>query len=132
MSSFTNEYKATGTAALSATKSITGREFQNGDAFTFTVEGKYEGDATVDTVPLPNGAAKGSITINPTSGNEAQVDFGAIEFTAPGTYTYTLTESGENLPTGVSRDETVYTVTYVVEDNHKANWPSRAASRPLR
>ena len=117
---FTNGYEATGTATLSATKAITGREFQNGDAFTFTVEGAYTGDATVNPVPLPSKAANGFITVHPTAGETSyDFDFGTIEFTAPGTYTYTLTESADGLPVGVNRDESVYTVTYVVEDNHK-------------
>ena len=117
---FTNEYRATGSATLSAVKAITGRDFQAGDAFTFTVEGTYKGDATVDPVPLPDGAANGSITIQPTAGETSfAFDLGTIAFTAPGTYIYTLTESDQGLPAGVGHDKTVYTVTYVVEDNHK-------------
>ncbi len=117
---FSNGYRATGSATLSAVKAITGRDFQAGDAFTFTVEGTYEGDATVDPVPLPDGAANGSITIQPTAGETSfAFDLGTIAFTAPGTYIYTLTESDQGLPAGVGHDKTVYTVTYVVEDNHK-------------
>ena len=117
---FTNEYRATGSATLSAVKAITGRDFQAGDAFTFTVEGTYKGDATVDPVPLPDGAANGSITIQPTAGETSfAFDLGTIAFTAPGTYIYTLTESDQGLPAGVGHDKSVYTVTYVVEDNHK-------------
>lgn len=117
---FSNGYRATGSATLSAVKAITGRDFQAGDAFTFTVEGTYKGDATVDSVPLPDGAANGSITIQPTAGETSfAFDLGTIAFTAPGTYIYTLTESDQGLPAGVGHDKTVYTVTYVVEDNHK-------------
>lgn len=124
---FTNEYTSTGTtdAALSGTKYISGRDFMKGDTFTFDVIGTYDGDVENVTAPLPenvtaseDNAAQGTITITPESGSEQAIDFGTITFTKPGTYTYTVSEHDiDSSVESVTKDSTVYTVTYAVEDN---------------
>ena len=123
---FTNTYSATGySAALTGTKNISGRDFQNGDQFTFEVTGAYEGSAADVTAPLPgkvtaseDNSSNGTITITPTSGSTAGIDFGAITFTKPGTYTYTISEQDVSADiVNVAKDNTVYTVTYTVTDD---------------
>ncbi|MBR4576659.1 MAG: Cna B-type domain-containing protein [Clostridia bacterium] len=73
---------------LKAEKHITGREFRNGDAWTFTVT------AAAGT-PMP---ANPSVTIRPENGTAAVADFGTIAYgpaDAGKTYVYTITETGE-------------------------------------
>lgn len=124
---FTNEYTSTGTtdAALSGTKYISGRDFMKGDTFTFDIAGTYEGTAENVTAPLPenvtaseDNAAQGTIAITPESGLEQAINFGDITFTKPGTYSYTLSEQDvSEAVVNVTKDSTVYTVTYTVTDN---------------
>ncbi len=126
---FTNTYRVdpiTTKAPLEGTKAMDGRAFKAGDTFTFTIEGERESDGAA--APLPSkatptgeGATTGTVTITPTSGYEADIDFGTIKFTEPGTYIYTVSESDfdaaakEAMP-NVEKDPTVFTVTYVVTD----------------
>ena len=68
------------------------------------------------------GAPEGSEGFVPqTKSNDATgaVAFDALTFTRPGTYTFTLAENPVDAGAhpGVSRDEVVYTLTYIVEDN---------------
>ena len=124
---FTNKYTSTGTtdAALSGTKYISGRDFMKGDTFTFDITGKYEGTAENVTAPLPenvtaseDNAAQGTIAITPESGSSQAIDFGNITFTKPGTYTYTVSEQDiASSVKNVTKDSTVYTVTYTVTDD---------------
>lgn len=127
---FTNTYRVdpvTTEAPLEGTKAMDGRAFKAGDTFTFTIEGERESDGAA--APLPSkatptgeGATTGTVTITPTSGIKAGIDFGTIEFTEPGTYIYTVSESDfdaaakEAMP-NVEKDPTVFTVTYVVTDD---------------
>ncbi len=117
---FTNAYAATGSQDLTGTKNITGRDFEEGDSFTFQVEGSgkasaEEGAADIDA-PKPSGVDDNwQLTINPTQGSSAQVPFGTVTFTQPGVYTYTFTEVEGNLP-GVTYDTAEHTVVFTVED----------------
>lgn len=124
---FTNMYTFTGatSANLSGTKYISGRDFMKGDTFTFDIVGAYVGSAENVTAPLPENvtaseenAAQGTITITPENGSSQDIDFGVITFTKPGTYTYTLSEQNVSSDVkSVSKDDTVYTVTYTVVDD---------------
>lgn len=127
---FTNTYNATGTtdAALAGIKTIDGRSFQNSDAFTFQVTGSRADMAADEQIPLPQNVTRadagegtvsntGTITINPTSGTSADIDFGSIEFTKPGTYTYRISEQTSTIG-GINIDTTVYLVTYEVTDQN--------------
>lgn len=117
---FTNNYSATGETTLAGTKTITGRDFQKGDEFTFSISGVYTGNVQGTTAPMPANVKDGKITINPESGKSADINFGEISFTQPGTYVYTISEDDvdtDKVP-AVSKDNTVYTVTYTVEDKN--------------
>ena len=106
---FTNTYKATGSTTLTATKTLTGRSFQSGDNWTFTVT------ASPATAPLPENPV---VTTSATSGNSETLDFGKINYTLKdvGTYVYTITESGN--VTNVENDpNTARTVKVIVTDN---------------
>ena len=104
---FTNEYHAKGETTLQGEKRIENREFQEEDEWTFTVTAE-------DDVPMPE---KTSVTISPTEGRSAQIDFGKISYTEKDgdkTYTYTSTETGT--VAGVTNDS-AKTVTVKVTDN---------------
>ena len=107
--SFTNTYTATGSTTLTATKKMTGRSFQSGDNWTFTVT------ASPTTAPMPEHPV---VTTSATSGNSETLDFGKINYTLDnvGTYVYTIIESGN--VTNVENDPiAVRTVTVTVTDN---------------
>lgn len=115
---FTNRYSASGETTLTGTKTITGRDFRTGDEFTFSITGEYTGSVQGATAPMPANVENGKITIKPESEKSADINFGKISFTQPGTYVYTISEKDvdtSKVP-AVSKDNTVYTVTYTVED----------------
>ncbi len=104
----TNKYNATGTAKLDVEKHMVGRDFQQGDVFTFTV-------SAAEGVPMPPHT---TVEIKPTSGKEADVDFGLITYTqadAGKEYIYTVKETKGTLA-GITYDEAEYTVTVAIED----------------
>lgn len=110
---FTNVYKLTpeGTESnLTGTKTLN-RDFQQDDSFTFDVSAAYaapeNSSYSIETgqIPLPeyvtrtndgdgNRTDAGTITVDyaDLSGKVPNVDFGAITFNLPGTYTYTISE----------------------------------------
>ncbi|MBQ8312861.1 MAG: Cna B-type domain-containing protein [Clostridia bacterium] len=115
---FTNTYDFDkfGELTLNVTKAMSGRAFQSGDSFTFTVTGD-------NGAPMPE---KTTVTIEPTSGTTAAVDFGKISYTEADvgkTYTYTIQETepaeADKLP-GVTYDTTEYTVTVKVTEGADA------------
>lgn len=115
---FTNRYSASGETTLTGTKTITGRDFRTGDEFTFSITGEYTGSVQGATAPMPANVENGKITIKPESEKSADINFGKISFTQPGTYVYTISEEdvdASKVP-AVSKDNTVYTVTYTVGD----------------
>ena len=130
---FVNSYDASTTLALDGTKKITGREFKNGDIFTFEITRE-------NGAPLPKnaeGQEMSSVTIKPQSGKTADIDFGTITFTQADMegavaeknqdgsmkqytkdFTYTLTEPGTD-GKGMTYDKTPKKVTITVtDDNH--------------
>ncbi len=122
---FTNTYKAEGElpgtseteADLTVAKAIDGRNFQDGDAFTFTLtaDGKNPADVT-----LPDNA--GNLQIAYAEGDDTatkSANFGNIKFTLPGTYTFYVSEQqpAEGTDTkGVTYSTEQYTVTVEVKD----------------
>ena len=105
---FKNKYEAEGSITLDATKAMSGRDFKEGDEYTFNVNVDKAG------APLP---AQTSVTITPTSGSKTEFSFGDIKYTlddAGETYTYTVTETGT--VDGVTID-TAKTVTVSISDN---------------
>ncbi|MGI6535420.1 MAG: Spy0128 family protein [Eggerthellaceae bacterium] len=107
---FENTYSASPvTASISAKKVLSVESGDNAPDIT----GKYTFKlAAVDGAPLPETT---SLT-NPDK-DGGTVDFGKITYTKPGTYRYTLTESGS--VAGVTNDaNTTRTVEVVVSDDH--------------
>lgn len=112
VATFTNTYKAAdGTMDLTAEKLITGREFKDGEQFTFEL-------TAVDGAPMPADYPAGGVTISAVQGEKkAAVNFGTVTYTAPGTYTYKVTEKlGGTTVDGLTYDKTERTITVTVTD----------------
>lgn len=104
---FTNTYEAEGSVTFKGAKFLLGREFKQGDEFTFELLNE-KGDV-IDTV-----------TINPTSGTKADFAFKTIKYELADagktyTYTYRVKEKNGN-EEGMTYDDTVHTVTVKVSD----------------
>lgn len=116
---FTNAYAATGTYVLAGTKTITGRDFQGAtdakDADSFTFALKATGDNAAEA-PMPTNP---TLTITPTSGTSAPVNFGTFNLTSTGTWTYELSEvsATPGSDKGLAKDDTVYEMTLTVTDD---------------
>lgn len=105
---FTNEYAAEPTSAqFSVGKMLDGRDLVANE-FSFALRGA-DGDT-----PMPAGSVNGMQTMaNDAEGN---VQFGAIDYTKPGDYRYTVSEVKGDAE-GVTYDETEYAVTVHVTDD---------------
>lgn len=108
---FTNVYSVGSTkveSAFKVQKKISGRNWTKTDAFTMTLTAQGE-------APMPKGAKEGVSTIE--LHKDAQVgNFGAIEYTKPGTYTYMITEqSGDEAALTFSK--ATYRATVTVTDS---------------
>lgn len=108
---FTNVYSVESTKvenAFKVQKKISGRNWTKTDAFTMTLTAQGE-------APMPKGAKEGVSTIE--LHKDAQVgNFGAIEYTKPGTYTYVIAEqSGDEVALTFSK--ATYRATVTVTDN---------------
>lgn len=105
---FTNIQKVEGSIDLTGKKVLEGRDFQEGDAFTFHVEAE-------DGAPMPDKVDEdGYITINPTESNKAEISFGQIKFTEAGEYIYHITEQtgdAEGMTYDTARRDLIITVT---------------------
>ncbi len=125
---FTNNYHVSATTSetlgidLSGTKTIDGRDFQEGDSFTFTIAA---GELTPEA-PLPSDTqGEDSVTITPESGDSATFEFDPITFTEPGEYCYIIRETdptaGGTTPEeglgGVDYDTAVFRISVVIVDN---------------
>lgn len=105
----TNTHKKSTLAegSIKVAKSISGREWKNGDSFNFAIAGT---DPT-SNVPLPDSA---SITINADTAKH-EASFGEIVYKTDGTYTYTVTETKPtNAIAGLHYSLAEYTVTVTV------------------
>ena len=118
LAKFVNRYEESGSYAITGTKNITGRSFQKGDSYTFTVTPKD------DKTPYPvdkDGKEVKEVTIEPDSGNSANIDFGTVNFTKAGqSYEYTLKEkkpSDDSDTKGITYDNTTYTLTLTSRAN---------------
>lgn len=108
---FTNVYSVESTKvenAFKVQKKISGRNWMTSDAFTMTLTAQGE-------APMPKGAKDGVSTIE--LHKNAQVgNFGTIEYTKPGTYTYVITEqSGDEATLRFSK--ATYRATVTVTDD---------------
>ena len=93
---FTNTLTPTpATARLSIGKILEGRNWMEGDTFTFILTAK-------DNAPMPEGKNTNKLTITNASrkgmADERLGDFPEITFTKPGTYEYTISEDEVKLP----------------------------------
>lgn len=109
---FENTYKESGSTEITGTKKMSGREFKKGDSYTFTITPKADAPAPKDA----DGNDVTEVTIKPTSGDSAEIDFGKVAFTEAGvTYKYTLKEKTSDETKGVTYDDTEYTLTLTSE-----------------
>lgn len=109
---FVNTYGSKGETTLGGTKVITGREFQEDDEWTFTVE------CDDPNAPMPE---KTSVTIKPTKDYSEEFSFGKIRYTiadAGKTYTYTIRETGQSANV---KNDTAKTVTVKITDDGSGN-----------
>ena len=97
---------------ITVEKVITGATPQTPAQFKFTLTA-LDGAVPSAEIPMPFDSADGVKTITITG--EDEKSFGAITYTAPGTYVYTISEvnTGED---GYTYDESIYTLTVVVEE----------------
>lgn len=115
---FENTYKAAdanfATAKLGLTKVLEGRDWQDGDLFTFELEG-------VGGAPVPmgdNGTPSTSVVVGPNDvvDGAAKIDFGSIVYTQPGQYEYKVTEERGSAG-GMSYSNNVAAFRVTVRDN---------------
>lgn len=138
---FTNTYNPTSIEGhQNFFKTLTGRNWQKGDTFTFNVSmtaTEADGSEWPDGAPLPSVKASDgydfsevktndegngldyTVTINPTSqtDNTYRFDTGTITYEREGIYTWTVSEQ-QSTVNHVTSDSTVYTVKVTVTDNN--------------
>ncbi len=117
--SFTNKYSASGeldgAANLKVQKNLEGRDWIEGDEFTFKIQAVTAG------APMPE---CDTVTV---TGSDAS-SFGNIAYTKPGTYTYQVTEEvPEAKLGGVTYSQAVYQVVVTVTDNGDGTLAATAA-----
>ncbi len=110
---FENSYSVTPADAdldFGLSKAIDGREWTDGDEFSFTI-------TAPDGAPLPNPA---TVTVSKKDVKDgiAAIKFGEIRYTAAGTYKYEIRENAGNAA-GMTYDERVATAEVTVTDNGK-------------
>ena len=107
---FTNVYSVESTKvenAFKVQKKISGRNWTTSDAFAMTLTAQGE-------APMPDGAKEGVSTI--TLSQDVQVgNFGTIEYTKPGTYTYVIAEQAGD-ETAFTFSKATYRATVTVTD----------------
>lgn len=108
---FTNTYSSAAfdgvPTGMLFSKQLTGIDWPVDRAFEFTLEG-------VDGAPMP---AEAKVSVGkPADGDTASFNFGNIRYEQPGTYAYTVKETGGDMP-GVTNDTHVANVTVEVKDN---------------
>lgn len=115
---FENTYHAEdasfATADFGLTKVIEGRDWQNGDSFTFLLEG-------VNDAPVPMGddgapSTEVAVSSNDATDGVAEIDFGSIVYTQPGQYEYKVTEERGSAG-GMSYSKNVAAYRVTVRDN---------------
>ncbi|MBQ6662074.1 MAG: VWA domain-containing protein, partial [Firmicutes bacterium] len=102
----TNTYEASGTATLSASKALTGRAWQEGEEYTFTLS------AVTTGAPMPESGTTATYTA------DGSLDFGTITYSqadAGKTYEYKISETSD-LPAGITKSGDI-TATVTVTDN---------------
>ena len=118
---FTNSYDAgsvqvdTGSATAKLTKVLEGRDWADGETFSFTVTA--DDPAYEDTLP-----ANTTVEVSkPESGNTATFNFGPFTFDEEGTYTYTVKEN-PGTAGGMTYSTNEAKITITVTDNHEGGY----------
>ncbi|WP_308581531.1 Spy0128 family protein [uncultured Parolsenella sp.] len=115
---FENTYRAknatVATADFGLTKVLEGRDWQDGDSFTFLLEG-------VNGAPVPMGddgapSTEVDVTSDDDTDGVAKIDFGSIVYTQAGQYEYKVTEEHGSAG-GMSYSDNVATFRVTVRDN---------------
>ena len=118
---FENTYRAknatVATADFGLTKVLEGRDWQDGDSFTFLLEGD-------DGAPVPmgdDGAPSTEVDVSSDDATDgvAKIDFGSIVYTQAGQYEYKVTEEHGSAG-GMSYSDNVATFRVTVRDNTEA------------
>lgn len=108
---------------INVTKTLIGREFREGDEFTFKIEPQNEENNTVSSTTVTIRAMNNGEGLIPT-GNTAEADDRAIfiKFTWPGEYVYCISEvePKEGALPGITYDQTKYKVTVTVSEKKAA------------
>lgn len=114
---FTNTYGITKTITVSTDalfgKKLTGRDWKAGDAFTFSIAADA---ASAANTPMPASTTTTVASATAKDGDIVRFGFGSIEFSAPGTYVYDVSETGEDAA-GITLDRNVAKLTIHVTDN---------------
>ena len=118
---YTNTYNVTSTSladgSLHGTKVLTGRDWKDGESFTFTLS------AVTPNAPMPD---EPSVTLtntdqtNYTENEEVTFSFGEIKYSSVGKYVYLIRET-EGAESGLTYSGAVYRVTVNVTDNGEGN-----------
>ncbi len=115
---FENTYRAknatVATADFGLTKVLEGRDWQNGDSFTFLLEG-------VNGAPVPMGddgapSTRVTLGLDDVADGTATIDFGSIVYTQPGQYEYKVTEKRGSAG-GMTYSDNVAVLRVTVRDN---------------
>ena len=118
---FENTYHAedatVATADFGLTKVLEGRDWQDGDSFTFLLEG-------VNGAPVPmgdDGAPSTGVVLGPddVADGTAMIDFGSIVYAQPGQYDYRVTEEHGSAG-GMTYSDNVAVLRVTVRDNTEA------------
>lgn len=118
---FENTYRAknatVATADFGLTKVLEGRDWQDGDSFTFLLEGD-------DGAPVPMGddgepSTEIDVRSDDATDGVAKIDFGSIVYTQAGQYEYKVTEEHGSAG-GMSYSDNVATFRVTVRDNTEA------------
>lgn len=119
-----------GTAAISGTKVLTGRDMAEGETFGFKLSAadKATQEAiNAGNIVIPQGAAE-AVVKGAKAGDETTFSFGKMTFNKPGTYSFAVQENeycGKALDEvgtatgGIVFDRHVHKVTVTVTDGHK-------------
>lgn len=119
---FTNSYSADKvTWTPNVEKTLDGRDWIEGDEFTFNIQHTPIDGEPEDGVTMPTNTkatASGTISTN----TAANASFDAIEFTKAGKYGFTISEVKPTEPIpGVTYSETKYEVTVTIADDGEGN-----------
>ena len=115
---FENAYSAkeakVATANFGLTKVLEGRDWQNGDSFTFLLEG-------INGAPVPMGddgkpSTKVAVNSDDATDGVAEIDFGSIVYTQAGQYEYKVTEKPGSAG-GMTYSNNVAILCVTVRDN---------------